>query len=169
MIGAALIVLFCAWMGMSFQNDLRQRVMLLQDFYRGIALLHQEVTFLKFPLEEAVCHAGKGLHFPMKAFFCKTGERLGELTENSFANVWEEMEKQYLQTAPLRKEDLDLILEMGQQFGRMETAETENLFKVYEQRVELALSDAREDYKEKSQLYKRLGIVGGIFLVILLL
>lgn len=164
-----LILVFCGLMGIAFQSDMRQRIVLLQDFYRGILLLHQEITFLKFPLEEAACHAGQGLGSPMKDFFCETGKKLSELTEASFGSVWEEMGQTFLKHTGLKAEDLDLIFQMGQQLGRMETGESENLFKVYEQRLELALAEAREEYKEKAQLYKRLGIVGGIFLVILLL
>lgn len=164
-----MILVFCGMMGIAYQNDMRQRIILLQDFYRGILLLHQEITFLKIPLEEAACHAGRGLGTPMKEFFCETGEKLSELIEASFGNVWEEKMQTYLKDTGLKKEDLDLIFQVGQQLGHMETGESDNLFKVYGQRLEQALTEAREEYKEKAQLYKRLGIVGGIFLVILLL
>lgn len=164
-----LVLAFCGWMGIAFQNDMKDRIWMLQEFSRGILLLKQEITYLKFPLAEAVRHAGQRMERPVKDFFFEMGNRLEELEEASFAVVWEDMIKKCLFGTALKKEDLELICQLGQQLGQMECGEAEKVFMVYEQRLELALAGARETYKEKAQLYRRLGIMGGIFLVILLL
>ena len=69
----------------------------------------------------------------------------------------------------MKQEDLELIRQLGVQLERMEPGGGSGFLEMIEQRVETALAEAREEYRGKAQLYKRLGMMGGIFLVILLL
>lgn len=164
-----MILLFCSRMGSAFQNEMHQRIWLLQEFHKGFLLLHQEVSYLKIPLEEATGHAGTGVKKNIMDFFCAVSKRLGELQEASFEMVWEEMVQHYLEDTAMKRTDLELIMQMGQNLGNSVMGEEDRIFRVCEQRLEQVIKEAQEDYKEKAELYKRLGIMGGIFLVILLL
>lgn len=154
---------------MTFRTEMQQRIYLLQEFKKGFLLLHQEAVYFKISLEEAAGHAGRGVKQPLKEFFCAVSERLRELQEASFETVWEEMVKLHLFSTAMKQEDLDLILQIGQNLGSSVMGEENRIFQVFEQRMEQALKEAKEEYTDKAELYKRLGIMGGIFLVILLL
>lgn len=168
-VGALLVAVSGALLGIVCQNELYQRILLLQDFQRGLLFLHQEIVYLKLPLEEAALRAGRSLRNPLNSFFQEIGAALEKLTGTSFLAVWEEMGERYLTGTALKKEDLELIRQLGIQLEQLEPGGSSSFFTMFEQRFEMAWTEARDEYKEKAQLYKRLGMMGGIFLVILLL
>lgn len=166
----SLLVAVCTWLlGAAFQNDLKQRILLLEDFQRGVLLLHQEIEYLKLPLGEAALLAGKSLREPLSAFFEEVGRELERLPGTPFFMVWRECGVRNLLDTALKEEDLELFWQLGIQLERMEPGGGSAFFGMFEQRLEAALSGAVEEHREKAQLYKRLGMMGGIFLVILLL
>ena len=167
--GVILVAVSGALLGMVFQRELHQRILLLQDFQQGLLFLHQEITYLKVPLGEAALNAGQPLLEPLASFFRETGKKLEKLPGSSFLEVWTEMEERYLEDIALKQEDLELIRQLGVQLERMEPGGGSSFLEMFEQRVEAALAEAREEYRGKAQLYRRLGMMGGIFLVILLL
>lgn len=167
--GALLAAVSAARMGIALGSELRRRVLLLQDFYKGILMVHQEMDYMKTPLEEALQRAGTVLGDPLSSFFRETGVRLEKLPGTPFFSVWEEMEDWYLSECELKEEDRALIMQWGMQLGNLEPGGNGGVLKVYRDRLEKAIAEAEEEHRSKARLYERLGVLGGIFLVILFL
>ena len=165
--GSLLVFVFTGMMGMAVRNDMRQRILLLQDLHKGILLIHQEIDYLKAPLEEAIQHEGASLREPLSSFFRAMGKRLEALPGASFSVIWEEEMERHLKGSLLKRADMDLIRQLGKQLEDLELGGRNGMLTVFEQRLEALLQEAGEEYKSKAQLYCRLGLMGGIFLVIL--
>ncbi|MDO5346186.1 MAG: stage III sporulation protein AB [Lachnospiraceae bacterium] len=165
--GAVLAAVSAALLGFTLGNDLKQRIEFLQNLQKGLIVLHQEMEYRKAPLEEALQYAGNSLTEPLSSFFRETGIRLEKLPGAPFFSVWEEMADWYLSEAGQKKEDLELIRQLGMQLSGLETEGNSGLLKIYEQRLQGMIVSAKEEYAGKAQLYQRLGILGGIFLVLL--
>ncbi|MDD2960201.1 MAG: stage III sporulation protein AB [Lachnospiraceae bacterium] len=166
--GAVLVLLFGGLMGMSLSDDMKMRISLLREFQKGFLFLHQEMNYLKEPLGEAARHAGVTLAEPFAGFFESMGKDLEELPGVSFFYVWEEKCHQYLDHTALTEGDIDLILQLGRQLNGLDAGDGSRIMAVFEQRLEEAVKEAKETYGSKAQLYRRLGIMGGIFVIILL-
>ena len=67
------------------------------------------------------------------------------------------------------QEDRELLLQLGRQLASPETLERGGFLTVYERRLEELIQKAEKEYQNKAQLYGRLGVLGGIFLVIVLI
>lgn len=169
MAGAVAAAVCAAMLGFALGNDLKRRGKLLQELYKGIVMIHQEMDYMKAPLEEAMRHAQTILEEPLSSFFRETGTRLERLPGTPFFSVWEEMTQRYLEDSGLAKEDLELVAALGRQLGGTEALGAGNFLAVYEQRVSALAGKAEEEYVNKAQLYGRLGVLGGAFLVILLI
>ncbi len=167
--GAVLAVAFSVMMGAAAGRELGERKTLLKDFYKGLLMLHQEIDYMKTPLEEAMQKTGTVLGEPFSCFFWETGVQLEKLPGTPFFSVWQEMADWYLGSVSLLKEDRELILQVGRQIGMLEAGEDCGFLKVYEQRTKQLLDEAEQEYGQKAKLYWRLGILGGIFLVVLLI
>ena len=168
-VGAVLAAVSAAMLGFALGNDLKIRVRLLQEFYKGIVTIHQEMDYMKAPLEEALQHAAAILEEPLSSFFRETGMMLERLPGTPFFGVWEETAQKYLGEAGLSGEDLEPIGQLGRQMGSPEAVGNGNFLSVYERRLEELTERAQEEYRNKAQLYGRLGVLGGIFLVIVLI
>lgn len=167
--GALLAAVFSALMGFALGNDLKRRAALLRELYKGVVMMHQEVDYLKVPLEEAMQHAGTILTEPLSSFFQETGSRLERLPGTPFFSVWEESAGLWLKDSGLMQEDRELLLQLGRQLASPETLERGVFLTVYERRLEELIQKAEKEYQNKAQLYGRLGVLGGIFLVIVLI
>lgn len=165
--GAVLAVVSAALLGFALGNDLKRRIGFLQELQKGLLMLHQEMEYRKTPLEEALQYAGNSLTEPLSSFFRETGIRLEKLPGAPFFSVWEEMADWYLSEAGQKKEDMELIRQLGRQLNGLEAEGNSSLLTIYEQRLQGMIASAKEEYAGKAQLYQRLGILGGIFLVLL--
>ena len=131
-------------------------------------MIHQEIEYLKTPLEEAARQVGSVLEEPWASFFEMVGKQLEELPGTPFHQVWEEKGKEYLEGLPMHQEDFDLITQTGIQLGHLDAGENSTMLTVFEKPLEALIEEAKAEYQSKAQLYRRLGVMGGIFLVIIL-
>ena len=167
--GAVLAAVSVALLGFTLGNDLRRRTEFLQEFHKGLLILHQEMEYRKTPLEEALQYAGNSLKEPLSSFLRETGIRLEKLPGAPFFSVWEEMADWYLSESLQKKEDFEFIRQLGRQLDGLEAEGNSGMLTIYEQRLQGMIASAKKEYEGKAQLYQRLGILGGIFLILLFL
>ena len=68
----------------------------------------------------------------------------------------------------MHQEVFDLIAQTGIQLEHLDAGENSKVLAVFEKRLEALIQEAKAEYQSKAQLYRRLGVMGGIFLVIIL-
>lgn len=167
--GAVLAAVCAALLGFTLGNDMKRRIEFLQELQKGLLMLHQEMEYRKAPLEEALQSVGNSLKEPLSSFFRETGIRLEKLPGAPFFSVWEEMADWYLTGAEGKAEDREWIRQLGRQLDGLESGENSGILTIYEERLQEMVASAKEEYAQKAQLYQKLGVAGGIFLVLLFL
>ncbi len=167
--GAVLAALCASVYGFVLQRDLKIRMDFLMELHRCLLLLRQEIVYLKTPLAEAMRRTGGASREPLSSFLQAVGKRLAVLSDTGVCPVWRKAVREYLGELPLKKADLELLYQLGKQFEGLAGRRDGELLQVYQFRLEDLAREAKEEYKNKAQLYQRLGIVGGIFLVVLFL
>lgn len=168
-VGCVLILSSSAGMGWYFSGELRGRIQDLKDLKRILSLLRGDIRYANTPLPEAVQalsvrHDGK-----YKIFFSKIAERLIELGGVSFSDIWKEaIEKELINTS-LNKKDLQTLTQFGENLGYLDKEMQLNTIDLYLSQIDEEIKDLSKNVKEKSYLYNSLGILGGIFIMILML
>lgn len=168
-VGCILILSSSAGMGMYFSGELRGRIQDLKDLKRIIMLLRGDIRYANTPLPEAVQalsvrHDGK-----YKVFFSKIAEKLLELGGISFGDIWKEAVKNELTNTSLSKKDLSGLAQFGENLGYLDKEMQLNTIDLYLSQIEEEIKELSKNVKEKSYLYNSLGILGGIFIMILML
>lgn len=168
-VGCALILSSSAGMGWYFSGELRGRIQDLKDLKRILTLLRGDIRYANTPLPEAVQalsvrHDGK-----YKSFFSKIAERLNELGGVSFSEIWKEAIQKELDKTSLSKKDLQALTQFGENLGYLDKEMQLNTIDLYLSQIEEEIKDLSKNVKEKSYLYNSLGILGGIFITILML
>ena len=100
-------------------------------------------------------HTGKWLKALSKTLQEKDG--------NSFVEIWEKSIEQNMKESALKQEDLEELKMIGKGLTHFENID------LYIEQLEYKIQKKREIYVVKGKLYKSFGIMGGVFLVILLL
>ncbi len=156
-------------MGWYFSSELKNRIVDLRELKKIIFLLRGDIRYANTPLPEAVQalslrHSGK-----YKAFLSIIAERLNELGGISFCTIWKEAVSKELNDTSLNKKDLAGLGQFGENLGYLDKDMQINTIDLYVSQIEEEIKDLSHNVKQKSYLYNSLGILGGIFITIIML
>lgn len=168
-LGCILIITSSAGMGFFFSGEIKTRIAELQELKKLIFLLRGDIRYANTPLPEAVQamairHDGK-----YKRFLTGIAKKLNELGGVSFCSIWKNAVEKDLEKTSLSKKDLEGLARLGENLGYLDKAMQINTLDLYISQLEEEIVDISRNVKEKSYLYNSLGILGGIFITLIML
>ena len=169
LIGGLLVICSCGALGFYFSSELTNRIRDLTQLKKFLLLLRGDIRYTNTPLPEAVQVLSKRHDGTYKKFLENISKRLLELNGESFATIWKEGVEHDLLHTSLVKEDYALLNELGESIGYLDKNMQINTLDLYIEQIEATIEGLSKTVKEKTQLYNSLGIMGGIFITIILL
>ena len=170
--GGLLILFAGSGMGVWLAWGYKKRLSTLENLRRMIYCLKGEIVYSHAPLEEAFERTGKREKGVLGELFTQTAEKIGCHNGETFSKIWEqtieEMEKNG-KPLFLEKEDREKLLSLGGQLGYLDTQMQERTLLLYLEQLELSVSRLRGEIREKCRLSTALGVMGSLFLVIVML
>lgn len=167
---AGLFLLFsgCFSLGIGKSRGLKKRLELLRELKKLLLLLSGEIRCAKTPLPEAFRKIGRKAEDPFGTFFQKVAEELtGEgrkLPETAFYR-----QMKLLKESPLTPEDRSFLLDLGKDLGYPDLSVQLETLKLFEENLEELIKKAAADYRGKAKVYRYLGALAGLFLVVFLI
>lgn len=168
-IGCVLILSSCSGMGWYFSSELRTRIKDLKELKKLIYLLKGDIRYANTPLPEAVQalsirHGGK-----YKSFLTYISNKLLELSGVTFYEIWKEAVNKKLDKTSLNKKDIQGLIQLGETLGYLDKDMQMNTLELYISGLEEEIEELSKNVKEKSYLYNSLGVMGGIFITIIMI
>ena len=165
--GLVCLFLGCMVCGLASSENLKRRLELLEAFRRIMILLSGEIRCVHSTLPEALERIKEKAVPPFDCFLARIcedmkGENrkpLGELFERHLG---------ILKESSLNEEDLLLIHELGKQLGYLDIAMQLQTLEYYEEMLDTSVKKAAGEYGKKARMYRYLGVLAGLFLVVLL-
>ena len=130
-----------------------------QVFY----MMKGQLLYTRGTFEDVFEEIGDKVDGSMGKWLKELGKRLYQKEGKSFEDIWELSIEQELKESHLKKEDLEDLLRIGRKLNHFENID------LFIEQLEYKIQTTREAYVTKGKLYKSFGIMGGVFLVILLL
>ncbi len=96
-------------------------------------------------------------------------ERLSEYGGVSFCEIWKEAVAKGLENTSLSKKDLQNLSGFGENLGYLDKEMQLNTIDLYLSQIEEEIKELSKGVKEKTYMYNTLGILGGIFITIIML
>lgn len=149
----------------------RERLRLLEKLRQMIYFLKGEITYSHAPLAEALERVGKREPGPLGRLFTAAALGICRQEGESLQEIWSREVKALSSPQvrlPLTDEDLKQLEELGGNLGYLDVDMQERTLGLYLERLDLAIGYLRTNQKEKCRLYTSLGIMGGMFLVIVM-
>ena len=122
-----------------------------------------ELQYTKAPFAEVFEKAGRKIGPPFSEWMLKLCARLKRKERGTFVEIWCNSISQDLQKCGLRKEDIEELKSVGKTLEYMESLD------LYLEQLDDHIKRTKEEYRSKQKICQSMGIMGGIFLVILLL
>ncbi len=166
-LGMACLFLGCFFWGFNKSLLLKGRITALTELQKLLNLICGEIRCGHTPLPEAFLLSGRKVRAPFGRFASELGESLLKEEKKTFVDLWEE-KLSLLGRTGLLSEDLDLIRELGGRIQSVDVGIQLEVLKFYEEMAGGRAKKAGEEYTVKARMYRYLGVLFGLFVVILL-
>lgn len=152
-----------AGIGFSKSNDMQKHLNELEGLKKLFYLLRSELQYTRAPFAEVfakIASKTEGKYGEWLVSICK---KLNDKTQGSFWEIWCQSIEEDLRETNLKEDELEELKNVGKNLEYIESLD------LYIEQMEYRITNTREVYRSKQKLCKSMGIMGGIFLVILLL
>ena len=162
-LGSLLILVACTGIGFGKSRELQRHLEQLEEIKRLFYLLRSELQYTRAPFAEVFEKISKKTKTAYAAWLKSLSNRLKEKESGSFWNIWTTSITESLSNSGLKPNELEDLQGLGKNLEYTESLD------LYLEQLEYHIKHTREDYRSKRKLCQSMGIMGGIFLVILLL
>ena len=168
-IGSFLIIICAGGFGFAFSNDYKTRLNELNDIKKIMIMLKGEIRFAKIPLGEAFSNISKRIDDKYYIFLENISDRLKKLNGESFYKIWEEEIDLNLTKLKLNSQDIINLKHFGENMGYLDNEMQIHSIDLYIEELEYEISKMTEQMATNTKVFKCLGIMAGMFVVIMLI
>jgi len=168
-IGIVIIILTSSGLGFIYANDLKKRILQMKSLKKIIIMLDGEIKYANAQLPEAFYSMSKRLEQPFAEFFLKVSEELRAFEGATFREVWNRHVETNLDQTRLTIKDKSLLKSLGENMGYLDREMQHNSITLYLEQLEKEIEEAECEVQTKTKVYHSLGVMGGLFLAIILI
>lgn len=148
-----------------FRKNYEHMRMLEQLLHR----LRSEILYSRSCLGEIFAKIGSDFSGPFQLWMQRMNEKMQKKEGNSFSAIWKETAGECLEGCGIPERDRSRLQEIGGQLGDADLDGQIRAIELYLDELKHSMEDMRNELKSKEKLSYCLGVMGGIFIVILLL
>ncbi|HIT64846.1 MAG TPA: stage III sporulation protein AB [Candidatus Ventrimonas merdavium] len=170
--GAACMVAGSSGLGFWLSGQYRERLRELEQLRQMIFLLKGQILYANATLEEGLEAVGRRTRGALAGLFLQAADRIAQQEGEPFCQIWKEAVGQLEQAGAghaLSRSDLAALAALGEHLGFLDRDMQERTLLLYLEQLDLQIQALREHRQERCRLYSSLGIMGGLFLTILLI
>lgn len=168
-IGSIFTICSSIAIGTYFSQSLTWRIEALKEMKNCILLLKGDIRYACTPLPEAFATIGGRKKNAFGKFFLKLSQQLKQLDGSTFVELWKKAVETDLSQTALKKWDKESFGKLGECLGYLDKEMQLNQIDFYLSQLEEEIKQLEMEKKEKKRLYQMLGVMGGLFVTILLL
>lgn len=164
-----MVLLSCTGMGLFLSEQHKMRIIQLRELRRHMNVLYGEIRYGAAELPEALETTAIRNKGDIAPFFLLTAKKAKELEGHRFSEIWKYAMEETLKTTCLRREDKQLLEKLGDNLGFLDQKTQLATINLYIHNLEECIEEGTKEMKEKVRLYHLLGVLGGIFITIVML
>lgn len=167
--GAVLLFFSCSGMGFLKSRQYQGRILQLGELVRIMGFLKGEISFAVSTLPEAMERISKKSGKPFSDFLFALADRMRRYSGENFSQILEELMKDILKDTYLEKEDLEEFYQAACNLGYLDKEMQIHILEQYLKEQEEKIRALRIQLPEKTKFFRSIGILAGVFLIILLI
>lgn len=167
--GGIIVILSCTFLGYILSADCSRRPQQLRDLQSMLQMFENQISFLSDVITEAFERISRVSGSETGIFFSRTVDILKGSRNVSATEAWEEAVRQNIKKTALDREDEEILLAFGKILGSTDLeGQVKNIRLALEQ-LKNQENKAEASRERNEKMYRSLGILGGIAVVIVLL
>lgn len=161
------IFVICVVIGMLIARKYTLRLNELKEMKKGLQMLESKLKFTYEKLPIVFEEIGHAIDEPARETFCIASENMQYTSaENSWNEALTQMENEG--RTNLKHEDLETLKTLGKMLGKTNMEGQVNQIKLVDTFLDTQIMEADTEKRKNDKMYKSLGIVAGLAIVILL-
>lgn len=157
-----LIIVICAYIGINKAKSFSTRVLKLRDLKSAFNIFKTKLEFTYEPVKEIFCEISELVYSNKKNIFRSYVENMNQ---DNFNDAWNLAVAE--NSFSLSKEDIKIISNFGNLLGRTDIKGQINEIELANNFLDKQIIDAEETRKKNDKLFKSLGVIIGITIVII--
>ncbi|MCI1882470.1 MAG: stage III sporulation protein AB [Sporolactobacillus sp.] len=166
-VGSALIIVAFSACGMLFARTYRERPKQIRQWRSALQSIETEIVYGRVPVEELAGRLSGRLPEPVRRFFVLLVDKLR--TGIPLDTAWEEAIREFWPTTSMRRAERDVILQFGATLGAEDTENQQKHIRLALADLEREEAEARAGQAANEKVFRNLGFLAGVLLVLLLL
>lgn len=167
-IGICLTVVSCGGLGLVWARNYEQRPSQLMALESALQLLETEIIYGATPMEDAMELVANRCDKEIRSLFEKTADQLKKMNGITAGEAWNKaLEKFYPETA-LNKSDYYILKRMGAVLGCSDREDQTKHLELTKSQLKMAAKQAEALARKNAGMFKYLGFLGGLFLVLII-
>ncbi len=165
-IGSLFVVISSGLMGLKLSNDYIGRIIRLNDFKKMMKVLKNEITYNNESILEAIKKTANTNDQVINDFLLEV-IHIYEVENLSLNDSWIKATDNTLKESNIAKPDLELISQIGNNLGITCKATQIDYIENFIFKIDLIEEELQSKKEEKCKLYKSMGVMTGLLIVIL--
>ncbi|MDY0405605.1 stage III sporulation protein SpoIIIAB [Virgibacillus sp. 179-BFC.A HS] len=166
-LGAFLLLCTTTWIGFEWSKKLSDRPKHIRQLINALQILEAEIVYSQLPLQEAFEVIGRQLPKPANLLFAQVAVALQSNTAN-LTEIWSASVNQWVKLANLDKNEQEILLQFGATLGQHDAVQQTKHIQLALHHLEREMQEARDQHIKYAKLAKSLGVLGGLFIIVLL-
>ncbi|TCT22629.1 stage III sporulation protein AB [Melghiribacillus thermohalophilus] len=167
-LGAILLLCATTWIGFDVSSTLSNRPRQIRQLKNALQVMEAEIVYGQSPVSEVCFHLSSQLPEPLRAFFQRVYQRLTE-HHGSLYEVWqEELDHFWPQTA-MKQTEKEIMDQFGKTLGQHDFTQQQKHIYLAISHLDRELKNAEDEMNRYSKMAKSLGVLIGMFFVLLLI
>lgn len=167
--GSLCILGAASYYGILLNKTFDDRNVALRHLYSIFLQLKSEMQYMNTPLPECFASIGEHAKEPIKSWLLGIASSMENQEETSFGNIWREsLETLYMDSA-LKKEDINLLLELADKLGAADRNAQMNAMDYTLIQLERNRTGLEQEMKEKKKVITTITMFVGLVTLIVLL
>ncbi len=169
LLAGAVIFFGCGYFGIMLSQRFKARVRQLAELQRAMTELEYSIEFMSITVGDAFDMIAANSETQLKNVFLYISECLKSNPGSDMQKVWRRALRKYSEDLALKNDDLEIVMEFSKNLGTGNREKEKNNIKVTSMRLKIAEEEAKAELEQNSKMYRGLGFLSGIFLVVVLI
>lgn len=162
-IGSIVILVTSAAIGFEKASEVSLHRKELEELQRLFTMIQTELKYIKLPLGELFLKLQNKTTGKYRLWMKDIANQLSAFHQGTFEEIWNNAMDIHFKETFLTKIELEELKQIGKNISQIEALD------LFLTQIELFIQQTREEEKTKKKLYQSMGIMAGIFLVIVLI
>ncbi|HHW48568.1 MAG TPA: stage III sporulation protein AB [Clostridiaceae bacterium] len=167
-IGSIIILLSSSFLGFILSKDCSMRPQQLRELQGLLQMLENEISYMANLLTDAFYKMHEVRKNEISLIFKQAADYLTADTGLNASEAWERALKENIKKTALNEEDEKILISFGKMLGKSDVEGQLKNIKLAMKQLEIQEKKAEESKAKNEAMYKRLGVLCGLALIIIL-